>query len=258
MADQTIQPGSVTRLFTHGYGQIDPFTGESLNDRYTLVTAADGSSARLAMVATFGRNWCEEYDGPADPRIASYLPRMTLRAHLNFAPEQPMPPGFEYVRDAADPTGLAYTRADDGEQPQPVAGREPMHTGAMTASGLIEVDNSEPAPESVTVYFSFGHGQTDPDTGQDLLGHYVTIVGPSYAACRDAMFASRYGREWSFEYLAGTPTADEWIPRWTEHERIVLETPRVVADVLPPGASCNGAPEGFEADCGMPGAHGPH
>ncbi|MET0423616.1 MAG: hypothetical protein ABW046_07070 [Actinoplanes sp.] len=72
----------------------------------------------------------------------------------------------------------------------------------------------------VTVYFSFGHGQTDPDTGENLLDKYVTITGPSYEACREAMFASRYGNRWSFDYLAGTASADKWIPRWTEHDRI--------------------------------------
>lgn len=73
----------------------------------------------------------------------------------------------------------------------------------------------------VVTYFSFGHGQTDPDTGKSLLNHYVTVVAPTYEACREAMFASRFGREWSFEYLAGTAKATEWIPRWTEHEVIV-------------------------------------
>lgn len=78
------------------------------------------------------------------------------------------------------------------------------------------------AESTVTVYFSFGHGQTDPDTGKHLLDHYVTIVGPSYEACRAAMFASRYGERWAFDYVAGTPQADEWIPRWIEHDRFVL------------------------------------
>jgi hypothetical protein len=78
------------------------------------------------------------------------------------------------------------------------------------------------APEQVTVYFSFGHGQTDPTTGKHLLDHYVTIVGPSYEACRAAMFASKYGDRWAFDYIAGEPQAEAWIPRWIEHERIVL------------------------------------
>lgn len=73
----------------------------------------------------------------------------------------------------------------------------------------------------VVAYFSFGHGQTDPDTGKKLINHYVTVVAPTYEACREAMFASRFGRAWSFDYLAGTKRATEWIPRWTEHEVIV-------------------------------------
>jgi hypothetical protein len=81
---------------------------------------------------------------------------------------------------------------------------------------------TQPIAPQVTVYFSFGHGQTDPTTGKHLLGHYVTIVGPSYEACRAAMFASKYGREWSFDYIAGTPSAEAWIPQWIEHERIEL------------------------------------
>lgn len=37
----------------------------------------------------------------------------------------------------ADPIGLAYTGADDGEQPQPIGGREPLH-GGMTDEGLVD------------------------------------------------------------------------------------------------------------------------
>lgn len=81
---------------------------------------------------------------------------------------------------------------------------------------------TQPTPPQVTVYFSFGPRHTDPDTGQNLHGRYVTIVGPTYAACRNAMFASKYGDRWAFDYIAGEPQAEAWIPRWTEHERIVL------------------------------------
>jgi hypothetical protein len=120
--------------------------------------------------------------------------------------------------DPAD-TGLSYSRADsDGDDPTPVSpARVPLHTGSVVDGGALVTD-----PELVTTYFSFGHGQTDPDTGENLLDKYVTVLAPSYEECRAAMFASRYGRAWSFDYLAGTPTADEWIPRWTEHDRIVV------------------------------------
>jgi hypothetical protein len=73
----------------------------------------------------------------------------------------------------------------------------------------------------VVTYFSFGHGQTDPDTGESLLDHYVTVVAPTYEACREAMFASRFGNRWSFDYLAGTAKATDAVSRWTEHEVIV-------------------------------------
>lgn len=119
----------------------------------------------------------------------------------------------------ADRTGLAYTRADDDAvDPTSTGPREPLHTGGMTEGGLVDETPAEP----VTVYFSFGHGQSDPDTGKSLLDHYVTVVGSSYEACREAMFASRFGNRWSFDYLAGTSSANEWIPQWTEHERIDL------------------------------------
>ena len=95
----------------------------------------------------------------------------------------------------------------------------------LTASGLTPAADATRGPLAgttpVVTYFSFGHGQRDPQSGQKLLDHYVTIVAPTYGECRDAMFASRFGREWSFDYLAGDPKNTEWIRRWTEHEVIV-------------------------------------
>ena len=89
-----------------------------------------------------------------------------------------------------DPTGLTYSREDDDPQVvRPHSPRVPMQTGAVVDGG--ELVDETPA-EPVTVYFSFGHGQTDPDTGKDLIDHYVTVIGPSHQACRKAMFASRY------------------------------------------------------------------
>jgi hypothetical protein len=126
-----------------------------------------------------------------------------------------------------DPVGLTYSRVDDDPSViRPHSPRVPLHTGAV-------VDGGELVGETpVTVHFSFGHGQTDPDTGKSLLDHYVTIVGPSYEACRAAMFASKYGNRWSFDYIAGTPLADEWVPQWIEHERIIL--PADTADTYVP------------------------
>jgi hypothetical protein len=123
---------SVTSLFTFGYSQQCPYTGKELGDHYALVTAPDRSSARLFMNTAFKRNWAFEYDGPGDTRIADYVPRMTLHITVNLVPGQPMPPGFD------------YSRADDGEQPGPVAGRIPPHYGVVeVAGGLVEVDPPE-------------------------------------------------------------------------------------------------------------------
>lgn len=126
-----------------------------------------------------------------------------------------------------DPTGLAYTRADDEpDDPTPVSGaRVPAHTGGVTEGGLAE---------EVIRYFSFGHGQTDPadDSGKDLVCHYVTVIAPTAEACREAMLGSRFGREWAFEYVPGTPQANEWIPRWTEYERIdAMPKPETAAGI---------------------------
>lgn len=44
----------------------------------------------------------------------------------------------EYRED--DPTGLGYSRADDGETTQPIAGRVPAHFGAVeVAGGLVDI-----------------------------------------------------------------------------------------------------------------------
>lgn len=104
-------------------------------------------------------------------------------------------------------------------------------------------------PEQVTVHFSFGHGQRDPDTGKDLLDHYVTILGPSYAVCREAMFASRFGNRWAFDYIDGDPSAEEWIPRWTEHDRIVVACTPECDDLCVPGAKTGEARGWHHDDC---------
>lgn len=95
----------------------------------------------------------------------------------------------------------------------------------LTASGLTPAaDQSRgvlAGTTPVVAYFSFGHGQTDPQSGMGLLGHYVTVVAPTYEECREAMFASRFGRAWSFDYLAGREKTTEWVSQWTEHEVIV-------------------------------------
>lgn len=58
------------RLFTFGFGQTDPLTGESLADCYVWVEAADLGVARQLMLNRFGGehvgNWAFDYpDGEA-------------------------------------------------------------------------------------------------------------------------------------------------------------------------------------------------
>jgi len=148
---------SVTSLFTFGYSQFCPYTGKDLGDHYALVTAPDKSSARTFMNTAFKQNYAFEYDGPTDPNIADYVPRMTLHLTVNLVPEQPMPPGFEYVRDAADPIGMHYSRpADD---PQPAAGRVPAHLEDARTGEVVMVD---PTPVGVV------HLALDGDTACEL------------------------------------------------------------------------------------------
>lgn len=92
-------------------------------------------------------------------------------------------------------------------------------TGLTPAADLSRGPLAGTSP--VVTYFSFGHGQTDPGTGQKLIDHYVTVVAPTYEECREAMLASRFGHNWSWDYLAGRAKTTEAVSQWTEHEVIV-------------------------------------
>ncbi|WIM97803.1 hypothetical protein ACTOB_001357 [Actinoplanes oblitus] len=132
-------------------------------------------------------------------------------------------------RHIADPTGAAYQReAEDAElvigriPPRFEDGRNPgVAVDEPFRSGTTCEELSDGPAEPVVRYFSFGGGHTDPVTGEPLSGKYATVVARDAEACRDAMIA-KYGKAWSFEYIPGTPQAVEWIPRWTEHDRIDL------------------------------------
>jgi hypothetical protein len=145
-------------------------------------------------------------------------------------------------RGQLDPTGLTYSREQDDPTPVSPARGGPVHTGGVVAGGQL-VDETPAEVPTLTVagltaaadesrgqlagttpvvtYFSFGYGQTDPDTGKSLLNHYVTVVAPTYDECRTAMFASRFGRAWSFDYLAGRASTTRAVSEWTEHEVII-------------------------------------
>ena len=225
--------------------------GQILVGRSGFTHALSGSGDRF-------RHTAEGARGPiiltisqavADPALVDPVEELArLRAEneaLRAELTRPAPCGGECTREAghlgehhlADPTGITYGRGDEGQAPQQIGARVPAHTGALTEAGLAEIPMAASGltvtadqlrgplagMTPVVTYFSFGHGQTDPDNGQSLLDHYVTVVAPTYDGCREAMFGSRFGRAWSFDYLAGTARASEWIPRWTEHEVIVAE-----------------------------------
>ena len=192
----------VTRIFTFGYGQHCPFTTQELIGYYVTVVAPEAGLCRQVMFRTFGREWAYEYDSPERAGVERFGLIEYARLVVGVKP--------------TDPTGLGFSREADDPTPVSPAGVQ-RHPGGVVEGGQL-VDESEAEP--VTVYFSFGHGQRDPNTNEHLLDKYVTITGPSYEACREAMFASRYGNRWSFDYTAGTELANRWIPQWTEHDRI--------------------------------------
>jgi hypothetical protein len=112
-----------------------------------------------------------------------------------------------------------------GEACAPVDEAPAEQGPAMAPSGLtVEADLSRgqlAGTTPVVSYFSFGYGQRDPDSGQKLIDHYVTVVAPTYEECRTAMNGSRFGRNWSWDYLAGRAKTTEAVSQWTEHEVIV-------------------------------------
>lgn len=59
---------TTTTIFTFGFGQRDPRTGDSLANRYVRVEADDVEAARILMLTRFGRvgasnagNWAFDY-----------------------------------------------------------------------------------------------------------------------------------------------------------------------------------------------------
>ena len=152
----------------------------------------------------------------------------------------------QHMATMVDPTGLNFSREPEvlvaGDVPTGVEGHN-EYTGrasvpdmqtrpqcspqCLAAYALKEIlfnqhlDGCPNGEQLVTRYFSFGHGQTDPDTGEHLLDKYATVIAPTVQACKKAMFASRYGDRWAFDYAPDDPQWLEWGPRWTEHDRIV-------------------------------------
>lgn len=150
------------------------------------------------------------------PNIAD--DRVTVRAYvggIQYTAYSIRPKPVERT-NGGDPTGTGYSEVV--REPEQVEVPADITTTAYPVRGAA-ANGGGP----FTRYFSFGHGQTDPKTGENLRDKYCTVIAPTAEGCRDAMLASRFGREWSMEYIPGTPRTDEWIARWTEHDRIVVD-----------------------------------
>lgn len=71
-ADQAIKVAEPSQIFTFGYGQTHPLTGESLADCYVRV-AGDSATSRARMLASpFGRNWSMQYATPERAGVERY------------------------------------------------------------------------------------------------------------------------------------------------------------------------------------------
>lgn len=98
----------------------------------------------------------------------------------------------------------------------------------FTVPAAVPLVDEAPA-EPVTVHFTFGVGHFDGAT--DLFGRYVTVVGPSWQRCRQAM-VNRYGGAWCDQYSWDSPTFRQMRDRLTEHARIVVDGESTVRLVL--------------------------
>lgn len=157
------------------------------------------------------------------------------------SPDPALHPGDGRTHVPADDLGFGFSREDDPTPVSPARGG-PVHTGAVVAGGEL-VDETPADP--VTVHFTFGVGHFDGAT--DLFGRYVTVVGPSWQRCRQAM-VNRYGGAWCDAYPPDSPTFRQMRHRLTEHERIVVDgesTVRLVLDDVHAEALAENAEVGF-------------
>jgi len=189
----------------------------AVGDRIAAGFLPDGEPATVVYVEPYER----EHDGQSWVFVA-YRFADGYGESDNFLAHGKIP--LESVAD----DGHGYSREPDEVTPE---GRIPAHDGFVGEGGLTTVPLTD-GESPVTWHFSFGHGQTDPDTGENLLGKYVTVVAPSYEACRTAMFSSRYGNKWSFDYDPDSAVWREWGPTWIEHERIDATGPATAEQVM--------------------------
>lgn len=90
-----------------------------------------------------------EYDGRDRWVFVAFALGDGFHDSTSFRPEAEI-----QIESFADPTGLGYSREAEPDDPRPVSpGRVPLHTGAMTADGLVDETNE-------TVHFNFVQGDT--------------------------------------------------------------------------------------------------
>lgn len=76
----------------------------------------------------------------------------------------------------------------------------------------------------ITQVFTFGSGQTCPYTGQDLYGHYATVVAADKADCLALMIAM-FGGRWAFQYDSVEAASPPGYGPLVEHMRLTLGQP---------------------------------
>jgi hypothetical protein len=117
-----------------------------------------------------------------------------------------------------DPDGSGRD-VDNGDAPSPVpAGVDGHGEGAAAGRAVTAQDGGR---VTVTRIFTFGHGQTCPFTGKNVLDHHVSITAPTAEQCREVMFAT-FGQAWAFEYASlDKATRGGQFPS-TEHASITI------------------------------------
>lgn len=87
------QEVAVTRVFSFGSGQTDPWTGENLAGKYVVVSARNAEICRGIMIAVFGVNWSMEYPSVKDfiEKNSDPSGRRKLMEHARFTFWTPSP-----------------------------------------------------------------------------------------------------------------------------------------------------------------------
>ncbi|AGL19529.1 hypothetical protein [Actinoplanes sp. N902-109] len=178
---------TTTRIFTFGIGDRCDFTGAELIDHYVSVTAPDAGTCRAVMVATFGREYADEYTGLDDPR-AGHLKGLTEHARIVVgAPvETPKPVEISLADLLASAiqgggllsVGIRRQQPDQIDTTFVINGESPSSVEACTsltdeeATKRVNREASHPGPwrlSTVSALFAPARCPGMPDTHRHLL-----------------------------------------------------------------------------------------